>query len=250
MLLAIALASVILGAATAPGPAVSAQADSAATTPQDATVAQAVRLIQMRRFDEARQLLQPLAEEIPDWPAPYYYIGTIYFEEKRWESGLRSFARVLELAPGFHKARLLGGWCQIYLGRMEQARVSVEAYLRAVPDSADATFALGLIDLDEDDIDSARIHLEKAISMTHDLDRPEREAVIRLRYADLLVRTGEVELAKLELGRAIELDPSNAKIYFKLSRVLQRLGDAKGARLAREKDPAVLDRLVVEGNSP
>jgi len=217
---------------------------------RDAAVAQAVLLIQQRRFDDARELLRSLTEEFPDWPAPYFYAGTTYFEEKRWEPGLRNFGRVLELAPGFHKAHLLNGWCLIYLGRMEQARVSVEAYLRAVPDSADATFALGLIDLDEDKVDDARRHLKQAISMTHALDKPAREALIRLRYADLLVRTGEVEAARSELGRAIVLDPSNEKIYFKLSRVLQRLGDDEGARLAREQDPRLLERLAPGEHAP
>ena len=61
--------------------------------------------------------------------------------------------------------------------------------------------------------------------------------------ADVLIRSGDLEHAQTQLTRSIELNPNNYEAYFKLSRVLQRLGDAAGAEQAREMHRQVRQRV-------
>ena len=225
-----------------PEPAAAAAAESA--------LARARELITERRYGEARHLLDPLRREFPDHPAPYLLLGTTYYEEKRWESAMRNFRRLLELRPTYHKAHLLNGWCLYYLGDLAASRAAAERYLEQVPGSGDARLVLGLIALDEDRLDEARRQLTRALASPDVEERPAREALIRARLADLHLRAGELEQAKLELWRALRLEPGNEKFYFKLSRVLQRLGDGEGADLARRNDPGVLARIAPEPTRP
>jgi hypothetical protein len=55
------------------------------------------------------------------------------------------------------------------------------------------------------------------------------------RLGDLYVRLDDLAQAKRELETALALFPDEVEALFKLSRVLQRLGDPAGAEAARKR---------------
>ncbi len=55
------------------------------------------------------------------------------------------------------------------------------------------------------------------------------------RLGDLHARLGDLPRAKAELELAIDLFPGDAEALFRLSRVLQQMGDEEGAARARER---------------
>jgi tetratricopeptide (TPR) repeat protein len=194
---------------------------------------------------DALRELQPLVQDHPDSATLHHHLGLAYEKQQRYELGAERFGRALELDPRLHEARAPLGWCLYYLGRLDSSREVFERYLAIVPTDAGALLALGLIEFDADRIDTARSRFLQAIELTRVRDDVVTQALLRARLADVEQRAGQLEAARRLLVVAIKLDPHNQSYYYKLARVLQRIGDADGARrvLARR------DEILVSGSS-
>jgi len=196
-------------------------------------------LIQAEQFDEARRRLVPVVSDHPGWARAQFYLALTYHMDHRYEAAREWFERSLEVDPDYHTIRVYFGWCLYYLGELDLSRAMFESYLAVEPGYADAIFALGLIDFDEDDVEGARARFVKTIEIAEAASRAGTEAKARARLADVLIRTGEFEKARSELERSIALEGDNYEPYYKLSRVLERLGDAEGAAKARARHDAL-----------
>ncbi len=199
-------------------------------------------LIEQKQYEQARRLLAPVVADHPGWARAHFYLALTYQKENRYERARELFRRALQLDPQEHSVRLFYGWCLYYLGELAASREMIESFLAARPDYPDAIFALGLIDFDDDDIDSAGRRFKRAAELARQRKDKPTEAKARARLADVLIRSDELEPARDELVRSIELNPDNYETYFKLSRVLQRLGDAEGAEEARRAHHRVRQR--------
>ncbi len=203
-----------------------------------------LKLITQRQTARARQLLEPVVADHPAWAKAHFYLGLTYHLEKRYERAAEWFKRSLQLDPLYHTPRVFYGWCLYYLGDPDVSREMFESFLRAKPNYPDAIYALGLIDFDADDIESARVRFEKVIELAQKQRNARTEAKARARLADVLIRTNKVKEAKEQLDKSIELNPNNYEPYYKLSRVLERLGDHEAAERARHKHDEVRDRML------
>jgi tetratricopeptide (TPR) repeat protein len=203
-------------------------------------IARSAESIRTGRFEEARALLEPILQVRPDWSAGHLYVALSYYQEKHWQPALDHLRRVLEIDPNLHRARLLSGWCLYYLGELDEARGTFETYLAVEPASSEAIFALGLVAFDDDDIETAQRRFVAALELAAD-EPPKKRALFRTRLADVYMRTGRMDLARAELVQAVRLDPGSAKAFFKLSQVLESLGDGEGARLARARHAELRD---------
>ncbi len=209
-----------------------------------------VDLIRDGRHVEARELLEPAVARHPDWAGAKLYLALTYNQDRRWETAKNLFEDVLRLDPDLHAVHVPYGWCLYYLGQLEAARRSFETYSKIDPDYADAIFALALIDFDNDDLTSARRRFRQVIELAESRGDATREALARARLADVHLRAGELDRAREELTLSIRLDHDNAKAYFKLSRVLQLLGDTEGAEKALGMHADILARSRVEKRIP
>ncbi len=223
------------------------QATPAAPLPPPGFLKGCLALIEQKRYEQARQLLAPVVAGHPGWARAHFYLALTYHKENRYERARELFQHALQLDPEEHSIRLFYGWCLYYLGQLAASREMFDSLLAAKPEYPDAIFALGLIDFDDDDIDSASGRFRKAIALARKGKDEATEAKARARLADVLVRSGELQLARDELVRSIELNPGNYETYFKLSRVLQRLGDSKGADAARRDHDRVRQRVRPAG---
>jgi tetratricopeptide (TPR) repeat protein len=173
-----------------------------------------------------------------------FYLGLTYQFEQRYERSSELFEQALELDPAAAMPRLFYGWALYYLGRPEAARAAFESFLDSQPDHPEALYALGLLDFDADDVESARERLVRVIELAARQQNVATEAKARARLADVFVRTGELTAARDQLEASIRLNPNNYEPYFKLSRVLQRLGDEEGAEAARRLHDQVRERML------
>jgi Tfp pilus assembly protein PilF len=194
-----------------------------------------LELIRHGQPDRARKLLEPAVAGRPDWAEAHASLGLTYFNEKRWGAAKDLYRRALELDPDFHAARVPYAWSLYYLGQLDASRESFEAYLEVDPDYADAVFALGLIQFDSDELDSAERSFRRVVMMTRAVGDSTRQALARARLGDVYMRNGDLPRAKLELKQSILLNPQDPKAHFKMSRVLQLMGDAEGAAVARKR---------------
>jgi len=234
-------AVIFVGAIVAATAATHAAPSETAASRGPDVLSRSLALIHEGRPDAARELLQPALDGRPAWAEGHATLALTYVEEERWETASKLFERALELDAGLHKARVPYGWCLYYLGDLERARASFRTYLEHEPDYADAVYALALIDFDDDELASAERLLRRVILLGRTRRDMGRQAMAHARLGDLYVRQGKLSRAKLELQRAIELDAHNGKAHFKLSRVLQLLGDTGGAAEARDRYESLLD---------
>ncbi len=210
---------------------------------QPAALDAGLQLIRRGQYAEARRRLEAVVSAHPDWHLGQLYLGLTYHKEDRFERAVEYFDRALALDPNYHPTRMFYGWALYYLGRMPQAREMFEAYLKVDPDYPDAVFAVALIAFDQGNIEVAQSGFERCITLAADRRDDRTEAKSRARLGDVLVRQGRLAEARTQLEQSIRLNPDNYEAYFKLSRVLQRLGDIEGAERAREQHRAVRQRL-------
>lgn len=202
-----------------------------------------LNLIKKERYEEARRLLEPVVSEHPGWGRAKLYLGLTYHKEFKYAPARKLFEQAIKLDPEYEQTLVFYGWSLYYLGELQASREQFEKYLKLNPEYADAIFALGLIEFDTDEIESAKQRFLLAIEISQSHSDASTESKARARLADVHIRNGALAEAKKELDRSIELKPDNYETYFKLSRVLQRLGDAEGAAAARQKHKEVRERI-------
>jgi len=199
-------------------------------------------MIEQGRYDDARMMLEPVVADHPGWARAHFYLALTYHKQNRYVPARELYERVLVLDPAYENVRPFFGWSLYYLGELQASREMFEAFLAVRPDYPDAIFALGLIDYDADDLDAAGARFTQAIRLAVEGKDPATESKARARMADVHVRAGALERARDELQRSIELNPDNYETFFKLSRVLDRLGDSAGAERARQRHAEARER--------
>lgn len=210
--------------------------------PPPGFLAQCIELIKHKRYAEARMRLAPVVADHPGWARAHLYLGITYLKENRDGEARPFFERALELDPQQDATRIHYGWCLYSLGETEAARKMFESYPQDKAGFAEASFALGLIDFDADDLDSAKVRLDTSIVLAQRIEDTRMEAKARARLADVFIRTDDLQDARTQLERSLRLNPDNYEVWFKLSRVLERLGDTDGAEQARRKHEEIRER--------
>lgn len=221
----------------------SSSAGPPARGPTQEETTRCLRLLSAQRFDEARALGKKLVASYPKSSRAHLMLALGYHKDRRYEAAEPWFERAMALDPQDHIVWSFYGWCLYNLGKTADARRVFEGFLKIQPEHADAHFALGLLDFDADDIVSSEKRFRSAIQYAQKAGGRADEAKARARLADVLVRTDRLDQARQELERAVRLNPDLYGAYFKLSRVLQRLGDAQGAAQARRMHEQVRERV-------
>lgn len=182
-------------------------------------------LISRQQTDIARARLQQYVEEHPDDGQAAFLLGLTYHREKRYTLARPWFESAAGLAPDYHPIHHFRGWCLYYLGDMRGARAAFERHLDLSPGEGDSNFALGLIAMDEDRLDDARRRFLHAIELQQGNPKRQRDvSKAHARLADVHILRGELQQARSELQLATGLWPQHYTAYYKLSRVLNRLG--------------------------
>ncbi|MCH7700158.1 MAG: tetratricopeptide repeat protein [Planctomycetes bacterium] len=203
---------------------------------------QCLELINHERYVEARMRLSPVVADHPGWARAQLYLGITYLKENRDGEARPYFERALQLDPQQDATRIHYGWCLYSLGDIDAARNMFESYPQQKAGFAEASFALGLIDFDADDLESATVRLDTSIARAQLLKDTRMEAKARARLADVFLRTDDLQDARTQLERSLKLNSDNYEVWFKLSRVLERLGDTDGAEQARRKHEEIRER--------
>lgn len=188
------------------------------------------RLIAGGQNQTARTRLEAFVAQNPDDGQAAFLLGLTYHREKRYALAEPWFTAALRLEPGYYTTYHFLGWCLYYLGDMAGSRAAFERHLEFAPDEGDSHFALGLIALDEDRLDDAERRFRTAIELQRDNPGRRRDvSKAHARLADVYIRRDQVQEAKAELLLATELWPQHYTAFYKLSRVLNRLGENEAA---------------------
>jgi len=91
-------------------------------------------------LEAAEKHLLKALELNPDHPVAHNELGIIYRKTGRFAEARRSYEAALAIYPGYHHARRnLGVLCDLYLGDLDCALESYQAYLKTVPEDAQAS---------------------------------------------------------------------------------------------------------------
>ncbi|MGB0716648.1 MAG: tetratricopeptide repeat protein [Phycisphaerae bacterium] len=227
-------------------PPVVAQSNQAAQNrpaPPPGVLRHCVNLIGQKRYEQARSVLEPLVEQHPDWPRARFILALAWHKQSRYEEARTHFEHAIRLDPNDAQVYVFYGWCLYYLGEPETARTMFEKFLGVQPEYDDALFAIALIDFDADKLDQATAGFEKVIALAVANRRTSMEAKSRARLADVQIRQKKFDDARKQLNASIRLNPDNYEAYYKLSRVLTRLGEHDAAEEALKKHREVKERI-------
>jgi tetratricopeptide (TPR) repeat protein len=208
----------------------------------------AFRAIQAGRFEESRRAVDAyLAAPGAAHPGQAEFVlGLSYHRQQLYENARTHFARAAEREPEYVTTFFFYGFALYNMGRLDEAEQALERYRAFAPEDPETVFGLGLVALDRDHVDDAEARFLRAISLAEAKDAAPsadlREDVARYhaRLADVYLRRDDLPRARTALERSVELWPDHFEPWHKLSRVLERMGDAAGAARAREKSAEAL----------
>ena len=155
-----------------------------------------------------------------------------YHREQKYGSAIPWYGKALELSPEYYLTRHFQGWALYYLGELELARDAFNEFLKHQPDEPDSNYALGLISLDEDNLEEAETRLKRAIELGEAKQRQDLKDLSKAhaRLGEVYERQDKLQDAKAELTKSAELYPDHYEAMYKLYRVLVRLGDTEESK--------------------
>lgn len=228
-----------------PDPNASQPAASGSSKPLHPQLMGAFSLISNRDTAAARTALTTYMSRHPDDGQAAFLYGLSFHREQRYGQALSYYDRALELAPDYHKTHHFRGWALFYLGDLDSSRESFDAFLRAEPDEPDSLFALGLIELDEDNLDAAEARFRRSIEVLTAQGGRDIKGLSKAhtRLGEVYERLNQLEQAKAQLTRATDLFPDAYEAYYKLYRVLVRLGEHERAQHVQQLFLASRERV-------
>ena len=190
------------------------------------------RLIEQRQTGAARVRLKKFIKLQPNDGKAVFLFGLSYHREQKYGSAIPWYEKALELSPEYYLTRHFQGWALYYLGELDLARDAFNEFLKHQPDEPDSNYALGLISLDEDNLEEAETRLKRAIELGEAKQRqdPKDLSKAHARLGEVYERQDKLQDAKAELTKSAELYPDHYEAMYKLYRVLVRLGETEESK--------------------
>ena len=221
------------------------------TTSPETAFAQARRLAQQGKFDEAIGQLESLVTKQPDAKGLAHELGIVYYKKGDYLKALENFKKALEENPGDSEAIQLKGLSYYLSGRPAEAIAPLEKVQTWYPSAnVDASYILGICYMQTKDFPSSRKAFAKMFAvppdsaasylftarmmLRFDFDVPAEEYAKKaveldpkLPLAHSLL--GEIYLYKSRIPEAteqfqkeLELNPGDAAVYYKLADAYSR----------------------------
>ena len=120
-------------------------------------------LAEQKRFKEAADLLQPLAENVPRFLRARFTLGMCLLKQERFEDGVRWLEAAIELDPDHERARTLAGFGYLKLRKLPQAEAHLRYVVAANPDAENAHLFLGEIAQRQENFPLAMRHYSETL---------------------------------------------------------------------------------------
>jgi thioredoxin-like negative regulator of GroEL len=170
-------------------------------------LADASHAYQRERYQEARKLLRPLAEEAPDAPAVRELLGLTLYRLGQWQAATKELEAYRQLTGSFDQHPVLAD-CYRALRRYGDAEALWDDLRTASPDAdlvAEGRIVAAGCRADQGDLRGALALLERGNrNVEHPRDRHLRQWYV---LADLYERAGELPRARELFGRVLGADP-------------------------------------------
>jgi len=178
-----------------------------APTPKDtvspqSVVAEAQRLAQQGKFDEAIAQLDALAAKQPDTKGLAHELGIVYYKKGEYLKAVANFKKALDENPGDSEALQLMGLSYYLAGQPSEAIAPLERVQTWFPSAnVDASYILGICYMQTKDFPNARKAFTKMFAV------PAGSAASYLFTARMMLRFDFDVPAEEYAKKAVELDP-------------------------------------------
>jgi len=172
-----------------------------------ARLAEARLTIEKREYERAREQLDSILEEAPDYAAAWNLIGDIEAAQRRLVKATQAYSKVLKITPGAFDARLNRAMMNIYRGKFKNARNDLAVLSRWHRGAAAAhpgvSFARGIIQLEAGNLQPARKAFEKTVDSSY-------QYPLSYYYMAVIdLEAGMLERALTEIYRFLALAPES-----------------------------------------
>jgi tetratricopeptide (TPR) repeat protein len=173
-----------------------------ATVSPDAAIAEARRLAQQGKFDEAIGQLEMLATKEPDLRGLPRELGIVYYKKGDYLKAISNLKKALEENPGDSEGIQLIGLSYYLAGRPAEAIAPLEKVQTWFPSAnVDAAYILGICYMQTKDYASSRKAFAKMFAV------PADSAASYLFTARMMLRFDFDVVAEEYAKKAVELDP-------------------------------------------
>lgn len=205
----------------------------------------AMALLQERRFDEARELLETYTESHPKSEKAWLWLALVYRASDQESAALDVYARLRKLSPASPAGYVEAAGLLIKLNRAEEGIILLEEASTRIDDNVDILRVLGELfirraaagDIDDGD----RTHIERLIPLMEEASEknPSKEALLYL-LGDLYILDQRVEKAIACFEKIEALNPDDLRVKQKLAMSFVAMGNKEKAietleRIAREQ---------------
>lgn len=217
------------------------------------TLQQAAQLCARGDFETARTLATRHAADHPEDGMAEFVIALTYHEAGNHGPAVAHFQRSIELTPEHVRTHLYFGECLFMLGDLPGARREYEALRQAQPQDPEGVYRIGLVDLEEAQLDEAEASFRAAIEIFGRMAQadPRQFAARRstaarchARLADVHFARDDYQAARAELIAATTIEPRNISAFFTLSQVYRRLGRDDLAEQALERYETARQKII------
>jgi len=178
---------------------------------QDPAFAEARRLAEQGKFDEAIGKLEALALKEPELKGLAHELGVTYYKKSDYLKAVASFKKALEDDPADNEAVQLMGLSYYLAGRPAEAIGPLEKVQTWYPSAnVDAAYILGICYMQTKEYPSARKAFAKMFAV------PADSAASYLFTARMLFRQDFAPVAEEYAKKAVELDPNLPLAHFLL----------------------------------
>jgi tetratricopeptide (TPR) repeat protein len=177
----------------------------------DSEMADARRLAQQGKFDEAIARLEGIASNHPDTKGLSHELGVVYYKKGDYVKAAANFKKALEEDPANNEATQLMGLSFYLAGRPAEAIAPLEKVQGWYPSAnVDAAYILGVCYMQTKDYPNARKAFARMFGV------PEDSAAGYLFAARMLLRQDFTPVAEEYAKKAVELDPKLPRAHMLL----------------------------------
>lgn len=169
-------------------------------------------------FEQAEEFYHKAFTLNPDSDVLQVNLGTLSIQKSDWGEAILRFRRALEISPASDKAWVGMALCHHQLGDGAMARATIENAMDINPANRTAVHLYASWSLAMGLVPQATQRLEEYLSMQ------ESDSEMSLVLIHLFCHAGQIDLAKLEIERAICFDPTREDLLALYEQLHQKVG--------------------------
>ncbi len=201
-------------------------------------------LISQGKSGAARVRIRQYMDDDENTAQPLFLMGLSYHQEKRYSKAIEWFKKASafrEIDNRYPPTWHFLGWSYFYQGNLKQSKEAFEQFLQMNLGEGDSLFALGLISLEEGNLESAEQFFNKSIDSSQTKEQIEIRAKATSRLGDVYEERGDFMKAISQYDAAVALNPDLYESLYRKYKLLERVGRV-------EDSPDVLSSFVTTKN--